>query len=41
MNSVNHDKIQTWYGYQIYYPSGNKYITSDSNLKCIFVATSG
>ena len=27
-NSVNHDKIQKWFGYQRYYPSGNKYITS-------------
>ena len=26
--SVNHPKIQKWYGYQSYYPSGNKNITS-------------
>ena len=37
-NSVNHDKIQKWYGYQMYYPSGNKYISS---TKCIFITTTG
>ena len=31
-NSVNCDKIQNWYGYQRYYASGNKYITSASNI---------
>ena len=40
-NSVNHDKIQKWYGYQRYYPSCNRYITSTSNIKCIFITTSG
>ena len=40
-NSVNNDKIQKWYGYQSYYPSANKYITSTSNKKCIFISTSG
>ena len=36
LNSVNHDKIQKWYGYQRYYPFLNRYITSASNKKCIF-----
>ena len=35
-NSVNHDRIQKWYGYQNYYPSGNNYITSTStNLQVV------
>ena len=38
--SLNHDKIQKWYGFQKYYLSGNKYITNGSNIKCIFT-TSG
>ena len=40
-NSVNHGKIQKCYGCQRYYPSGNKYITSASNTKCIFITTLG
>ena len=32
VNSVNHDKIQKWYGYQRYCPSGNKYTTSAFSL---------
>ena len=40
-NSVNHDKIQKWYGYQRYYPFGNKYITSASNTMCIFITAYG
>ena len=40
-NSVNYDKIQKWYGYQKYFSSGNKYIASASNTKCIFIDTSG
>ena len=35
------DKIQKWYGYQKYFPSGNKYITSASSIKCIFMTISG
>ena len=31
LKSVNHDKIQKWNGYQSYYPSANRYITSASN----------
>ena len=34
-------KIQKWYGYQRYYSSGNKYITSASNTKFIFIIISG
>ena len=40
LNSVNHDKIQKWYGYQTYYPSGNRYITS-ANKKKFLITTSG
>ena len=32
---------EEWYGYQSYYPSANRYITSASNKKCIFITTSG
>ena len=39
MNSVNGDKIQKWYGYQSYYESANRYITSAGNKKCIFITT--
>ena len=27
-NSMNHDKVQNWSGYQMWYLSGNRYITS-------------
>ena len=47
-NSVNHDKIQKWYGYQSYYQLTdtllvpvNRYITSTSNKKYILITTSG
>ena len=36
---MNHDKIQKLYVYQWYYPSSNKYITSASNIKCIFITS--
>ena len=48
VNSVNHDKIQKWYGYQSYYQLTdtllvpvNRYITSTSNEKYILITTSG
>ena len=37
---MNYDKIHKWYGYQRYYPSGNKYIISSTNIKYIFITTS-
>ena len=40
-NSVNHDQIQEQYGYQRYYPSGNRYIVSASNTKCVFITAQG
>ena len=40
-NSVNHDIIQKWYGYQRYYTASNRYITIHSNRMCISITISG
>ena len=41
MNSMNHDKVPKWSGYQRLYPSVKIYITIGSNTKCISITTSG
>ena len=41
LNSVNHDKIQKWYGYQRYYLTSNSYITNGSKRKCKSITTCG
>ena len=40
LNSVNHDKVQNWSGYQRQCTSGNRYITSGSNTKSISITIS-
>ena len=34
-NSVNHGKIQKWYGYQEFYLSGNRYFISESTYSLL------
>ena len=40
-NSVNHEKYKLIWLPEVYYLSGNKYITSDSKTNCISIITSG
>ena len=40
LNSVNHDKIQNWYGYQGAYLPTDRYIHSNSNSEYNFFSTS-
>ena len=39
--NMNDNKIQKWYGYQKYYLSFHRYITSGSIRKCISTTASG